>query len=273
MPELPEVETTVRGIRPHLLQHKIKRVVVREKQLRWPIPALTLERVLPKQTILEVSRRAKYILIKTTAGTLVIHLGMSGTLRLCDRATPLKKHDHFDCQLSEEKVLRYNDPRRFGAILWAGHDLSSLTILNHLGPEPLSKAFDADYLLARAAKRSVAIKPFIMDAKIVVGVGNIYASESLFLAKIHPLLSANQLSPSQAKTLCMAITKVLKAAIKKGGTTLKDFYGSDGKPGYFRHQLAVYDREGLDCIDCKTPIEHLQLGQRSTYFCPACQIL
>ncbi|MGE3319085.1 MAG: bifunctional DNA-formamidopyrimidine glycosylase/DNA-(apurinic or apyrimidinic site) lyase [Candidatus Berkiella sp.] len=273
MPELPEVETTVRGIRPHLLQHKIKGVVVRQKQLRWPIPSLTLERVLPQQTILEVSRRAKYILIETTAGTLVIHLGMSGTLRLCDAKTPLKKHDHFDCQLQAQKVLRYNDPRRFGAILWAGHDLSSLDVLNHLGPEPLSKAFNAHYLLAIAAKRSVSIKQFIMDAKIVVGVGNIYASESLFLAKIHPLMKASHLTPSQAEALCLAIRTVLKAAIKKGGTTLKDFYNSEGKPGYFRHQLTVYDRDGLDCIDCKTPIEHIQLGQRATYYCPQCQIL
>lgn len=273
MPELPEVETTVRGIRPHLLNHQIEGVVIRQKQLRWPIPALTLKRLLPQQTILEVSRRAKYILIKTTAGTLVIHLGMTGTLRLCDSTVPLKKHDHFDCQLTAGMVLRYNDPRRFGAILWAGHDLASLAILNHLGPEPLSKDFDAAYLLKRTAKRLIPIKQLIMDAKVVVGVGNIYASESLFLAKIHPLLRAEKLTASQAKALCASITQVLNAAIKKGGTTLKDFYGSDGKPGYFRHQLAVYDRAGLECIDCKTPIEHLQLGQRSTYFCPVCQIL
>jgi formamidopyrimidine-DNA glycosylase len=273
MPELPEVETTVRGIKPHLLRQSIQRVVVRHKQLRWPIPALTLQRILPNQTITNISRRAKYILIETTAGTLVIHLGMSGTLRLVAEATPLKKHDHFDCQMSDGVILRYNDPRRFGAILWAGKDLASLAVLKQLGPEPLSKAFHANYLLERAAMRRIPIKQFIMDGKIVVGVGNIYASESLFLAKIHPVMNSNKLTLIQAKALYKAITQVLKAAIKKGGTTLKDFYQSDGKPGYFSHQLTVYDRAGLDCHQCQTPIEHLTLGQRSTYFCPACQIL
>ena len=273
MPELPEVETTVRGIKPHLLQQTIQRVVVRQKQLRWPIPALTLQRLLPSQTITNISRRAKYILIETTAGTLVIHLGMSGTLRLVNEETPLKKHDHFDCLMNDGLILRYNDPRRFGAILWAGKDSSSLAVLAQLGPEPLSKAFHAQYLLERAAKRRIPIKQFIMDGKIVVGVGNIYASESLFLAHIHPLMNSDKLTLLQAKALCHAITTVLKAAIKKGGTTLKDFYQSDGKPGYFRHQLTVYDRAGLDCTQCKTPIEHIILGQRSTYFCPACQVL
>lgn len=273
MPELPEVETTVRGIKPHLLQQTIQRVVVRQKQLRWPIPALTLQRILPAQTITNISRRAKYILIETTAGTLVIHLGMSGTLRLVEESAPLKKHDHFDCEVGDGSILRYNDPRRFGAILWAGKDLASLAVLKELGPEPLSKAFHAQYLLTRAGKRRIPIKQFIMDGKVVVGVGNIYASESLFLAKIHPMMNADKLTLLQAKALCQAITQVLKAAIKKGGTTLKDFYQSDGKPGYFRHQLTVYDRAGLDCSQCKTPIEHITLGQRSTYYCPTCQIL
>ncbi len=271
MPELPEVETTVRGIRPHLVKQTIQNVIVRNKQLRWPIPTLTLQRILPTQTILSVMRRAKYILIETSAGILVIHLGMSGTLRLVPKSTRPQKHDHFDCLLEDGLILRYNDPRRFGAILWAGPQLNSLAILKQLGPEPLSPDFHADYLLARAAKRSVAIKQLIMDAKIVVGVGNIYASESLFLANIHPLLRAKDLSAKQAKALCIVIRKVLQAAIKKGGTTLKDFYQSDGKPGYFRNELKVYDREGLDCTLCQTPINSIMLGQRSTYFCPSCQ--
>lgn len=273
MPELPEVETTVRGIRSHLLQKKIKGIIIRQKQLRWPIPHLTLQRLLPTQTIIDVTRRAKYILIETSNGTLVIHLGMSGTLRITDEHAPLKKHDHFDCLLDDGLILRYNDPRRFGAILWAGKDLNSLEVLNHLGPEPLGKAFNANYLLLKAKKRSVPIKQFIMDPKVVVGVGNIYASESLFLANIHPQLSAEQLTSVMAGALCNAIRKVLRAAIKQGGTTLKDFYQSDGKPGYFRHQLTVYDREGLDCIHCHTAIQCIRQGQRSTYFCPTCQKL
>lgn len=271
MPELPEVETTVRGIRPHLVEKTIKNVLIRNKQLRWPVPSLTLQRILPTQNILSAKRRAKYILIETSAGILVIHLGMSGTLRMVSTDTRPQKHDHFDCVLDSGMILRYNDPRRFGAILWAGYQLDSLAVLKQLGPEPLSGDFHADYLLSRAAKRSVSIKQLIMDAKIVVGVGNIYASESLFLANIHPLLCAKDLTPKQAKALCAAIQKVLKAAIKKGGTTLKDFYQSDGKPGYFRHELKVYDREGLACSICRTPIASIVLGQRSTYFCPSCQ--
>ncbi|MBN9287696.1 MAG: DNA-formamidopyrimidine glycosylase [Gammaproteobacteria bacterium 39-13] len=272
MPELPEVETTCRGISPHLVNQTITQVIFRHKQLRWPIPIKALKDHLIDATITEVSRRAKYILIQVPTGTVVIHLGMSGTLRIVSATTPLRAHDHFDCILSSNKILRLNDPRRFGALLWLPNH-HTLAQLENLGPEPLSTEFTATYLYQSAQKHRSPIKTFIMNQKVVVGVGNIYASESLFMAKIHPEYPANALSLTQYQDLHKAIQKVLGKAIKKGGTTLKDFCQSDGKPGYFSQELKVYDRQEEPCLSCQSPIHAIRLGQRSTYFCPRCQPL
>lgn len=270
MPELPEVETTCRGIAPHLLQQTIQDIIVREPRLRWPVAVSTLKKQLISQPILSITRRAKYIYIQVPTGYLLIHLGMSGTVRIVPKDTAVRKHDHFDCILNNGKMLRFNDPRRFGCLLWA-KDPEQLPMISHLGPEPFDNTFNATYLLQKAATRKIAIKSFIMDSKIVVGVGNIYASESLFLAKINPFMSSCQLSAPQATLLCKAIKKTLKKAIQHGGTTLKDFCQSDGKPGYFRNELKVYGREHEACVTCHQPISAALIGQRMSYFCKQCQ--
>lgn len=270
MPELPEVETTRRGIAPHVTAHTIKQIVVRHHQLRWPVPA-ELPKEAKGQRIEACERRGKYLLLRTPRGTLIIHLGMSGSLRLVDAAQPPAKHDHVDIVLDSGQALRLTDPRRFGAVLWTKEDPLGHELLCDLGPEPLSDAFDGDYLYQRSRGRSVAIKQFIMDSKVVVGVGNIYASESLFLARIHPTRKAGSLSKARATALTQAIREVLAAAIQQGGTTLRDFVGGDGKPGYFAQQLNVYGRTGEPCPVCGTAIKQLQQGQRSTYYCPQCQ--
>ncbi|MFI4937066.1 MAG: bifunctional DNA-formamidopyrimidine glycosylase/DNA-(apurinic or apyrimidinic site) lyase [Candidatus Berkiellales bacterium] len=271
MPELPEVETVCRGIAPHLLNHRIHQVVIRETRLRWKVSSKKLHQHLTGQPIISIQRRAKYILIQVPNGFLVIHLGMSGTLRILPQATPIAKHDHFDCVMTNGKVLRFNDPRRFGSLLW-GETLEDITPLQKLGPEPLGTAFNGRYLFQQAQRHRCAIKNFIMNNHIVVGVGNIYASESLFAAKIHPLTPAHQLTLPMAKRLCLAIQKVLTAAIAQGGTTLKDFCQSDGNPGYFSLDLKVYDRKNEPCLTCKSLIQTVRIGQRMSYFCPFCQI-
>ena len=269
MPELPEVETTRRGIEKHLLGKTVTDVVVRQRQLRWPIPK-TLARHIKGQKINSVTRRAKYLLIHFDCGTLMIHLGMSGSLRVLAKDTPAEKHDHFDLVLSSGKCLRLRDPRRFGSILWTDnwqqHDL-----IKELGPEPLGNDFNADYLYARSRKRKVAVKNFIMNSHIVVGVGNIYASEALFRAGVRPTRLAGKITRAEAGKLVEVIKAVLKEAIKQGGTTLRDFTASDGKPGYFKQQLAVYGREGEPCLHCKTIIKQITIGQRASYYCPKCQ--
>ena len=270
MPELPEVETVCRGIIPHLTGHTITKIIVRESRLRWPIPAPLLQKQLLSQNIISVARRAKYIFIRAPNGYLIIHLGMSGTLQIATAATPLKKHDHFDCVLSNGKILRFNDPRRFGCILWATNP-DDLAIIASLGPEPFSKIFSAKYLLQQAQKRKISIKAFIMNNQVVVGVGNIYASESLFLARINPLMPAQELTLPQASQLCKAIKSTLTQAIKLGGTSLKDFRHSDGKLGYFKNELQVYDRRGEKCYRCNVIIQAKKIGQRMTYFCSYCQ--
>ena len=270
MPELPEVETTRRGIAPHLLNKKITQVIVRNRQLRWPVPA-RLSSILQGQTVRAVSRRGKYLLIEVASGTLLVHLGMSGSLRVLPCTTPVEKHDHLDIVFNHEQCLRLRDPRRFGAVLWTRDDPLQHHLLKQLGPEPLSKAFSASYLFAKAARRKVSIKQFIMDSKVVVGVGNIYASEALFLAGIHPKRQAGRISLERFENLVKAIKKVLQAAIKQGGTTLRDFTASDGKPGYFKQQLNVYARGGEACLVCGKPIKQIVLGQRSTYYCSQCQ--
>lgn len=270
MPELPEVETVRRGIAPHIRNQTINQVIVRRLQLRWPIPP-NLNKTLQQQAILDVSRQAKYLLLHFDNGTLIIHLGMSGRLYLCPPCQPVQKHDHVDIILDNGHCLRFTDPRRFGAILWTNTEPCSHKLLKNLGPEPLSKFFSGKILHQRAQGRTTPIKNFIMDSRIVAGVGNIYAAESLFAAGIHPLRKAGEIPKSACDRLAQAIKKTLKNAIKQGGTTLKDFVNADGKPGYFQQELQVYGRSQHLCLICKTTLEEIRLNQRSTVFCPRCQ--
>lgn len=270
MPELPEVETTRRGIAPALLGRSVASVVVRERRLRWPVPT-TLGRKLTGQVIDTVERRAKYLLLGTRGGTLLAHLGMTGSLRVLDPATPLLTHDHADILLDSGRCLRFNDPRRFGCLLWITGDPARHRLLNGLGPEPLADGFDGAHLWQRARGRRVAVKSFIMDASVVVGVGNIYASEALFRAGIAPTTPVGRVSRERMAALAAAIRAVLGEAIEVGGTTLRDYVNADGLPGYFRQKLFVYERHDQPCRRCRTPIRHRVLGQRSTYHCPSCQ--
>ena len=268
MPELPEVETTKNGIEPHIVGKAIAKVNIYHKQLRWPISNKIKK--LQGEISSGISRRAKYMLWHFDSGSVVMHLGMSGTMRVVDSATPLKKHDHFEVIFDNGKALRFNDPRRFGAILWQAND-EELTILASLGPEPLSEAFNGDYLHQSLAKRKGAIKNAIMDNKVVVGVGNIYAAESLFLSGIHPKRAANKVSLQRCHALVSHIKQVLSKAIAQGGTTLKDFTQADGSPGYFAQQLHVYGREDEPCLTCQATIKRQVIGQRSSFYCPKCQ--
>ena len=272
MPELPEVETTRKGIKPYLENTTITAVIIRHFSLRWPIEK-ELPEILTSRIIHRVSRRAKYLLIEFKNGTLMIHLGMSGNLRILDKLEQRKpgKHDHLDIELSNGHILRYNDPRRFGSVLWTTEPISQHRLIAHLGPEPLLKEFNAEYLQQQAQSKRCSIKTFIMNGKVVVGVGNIYANESLFLANIHPRTIAQSLSLIQYIELTKQIKKILRRAIKSGGTTLKDFTNSDGKPGYFAQHLSVYGRKGESCFICKSKIQHYKESQRATYYCPMCQ--
>lgn len=270
MPELPEVETTRNGIAPYIENQQIQEIIIRDSRLRWPITD-QLEDRLRGQTILSVTRRAKYLLLNTATGTLLIHLGMSGRLRILTSYQPAEKHDHVDMVFANNITLRFTDPRRFGAVLWTNESPQQHPLLHHLGPEPLDQAFDADYLFQRSRKRQVSIKTFIMNAEIVVGVGNIYASESLFLASIHPQLVAAKLTKTQSLKLVDAIKLTLQKAIAAGGTTLRDFRDSEGKPGYFAQELWVYARQNQACKQCGHPVELIRQSQRATYFCPQCQ--
>ncbi|CAK9886949.1 MAG: Formamidopyrimidine-DNA glycosylase [Candidatus Erwinia impunctatus] len=268
MPELPEVETSRRGIEPYLVGASIFEIIVRNGRLRWPVSEALYQ--LRNQPVRRVMRRAKYLLLDLPDGWIIIHLGMSGSLRVLPDTLPAAKHDHIDVVMSNGKVLRYTDPRRFGAWLWCD-DLTTSSVLAHLGPEPLEEDFSADYLLERSANKRTAIKPWLMDNKLVVGVGNIYASESLFSAGIHPDRPAQTLTRQEAERLVMTIKAVLARSIAQGGTTLRDFLQSDGKPGYFAQQLQVYGRAGEACRACGTLIESKKQGQRSTFFCSHCQ--
>lgn len=270
MPELPEVETTRKGILPHLLNHRIQGVTVRNRQLRWPVPR-QLEKQFQGQTITAVERRAKYLLIRTANGTLILHLGMSGSLRILPEGTSPQVHDHLDIVLDNGMLLRLRDPRRFGAALWTRADPLSHPRLQGLGPEPLGNDFNVDYLAEKCRGRKQSIKQLIMDSHIVVGVGNIYASEALFLAGIHPACAAGKISHARLAKLVEAVRDVLAQAIREGGTTLRDFQQSDGTPGYFKQSLNVYGRAGEACNRCGRMIKQVKQGQRSTYYCPGCQ--
>ena len=274
MPELPEVETTLRGIRPHLEGRRIERLVVREPRLRLPIPPELPPR-LAGLPIEGLQRRAKYLLIRVGGGTLILHLGMSGSLRVVSVEAPLKRHDHLDLVLSDGRALRYHDPRRFGLLVWTP-DSPDLAMTHHpllrdLGPEPLEDGFDGSHLHRLSRGRRVAVKSFIMDGGVVVGVGNIYASESLFLAGIHPARPCHRIALPRYQRLAETIRIVLDASIVQGGTTLRDYVKEDGNPGYFARSLRVYGRTGEPCPACGAPLREQRIGQRSSFYCPRCQ--
>lgn len=268
MPELPEVEVSRMGVSRHLEGKVISDVVIRTPKLRWDIPQPQLKNLVG-QTIERVSRRAKYLILETACGDIIIHLGMSGSLRVIDKDAALKKHDHVDITVGGQ-VLRLNDPRRFGAVLFSLPNQEH-SVFSKLGPEPLTDAFNSEHLIVMCAKRKAAIKQVIMDNPVVVGVGNIYANESLFLTGIHPQTPANQVSKPKLIALTAMIKDVLAAAIKQGGTTLKDFSQTDGKPGYFAQSLYVYGRGGEQCLKCDSTLQEVKLGQRASVFCPQCQ--
>lgn len=270
MPELPEVETTRRGLMPHVVGRQVEQVIIRQHQLRWPIsPALS--EALPGQTISAIQRRAKYLLLDAGSGYVCIHLGMSGRLRIVPAKTPPTAHDHIDIVLNDGQAIRFNDTRRFGSIFWLTGDVFSFPLLASLGPEPLDDSFDGAWLYENSRQRRVAVKNFIMDSHTVVGVGNIYASESLFAAGIHPKRAAGRISAQRYAELAAAIKQTLHKAIAAGGTTLRDYIGVDGTSGYFQLALAVYDKAGQPCPRDGESIRRVIIGQRSTFYCPRCQ--
>ncbi len=268
MPELPEVETTCRGIAPHIVGRCVREVIVREPRLRWPVPG-KLNQLMPGAHFLSVSRRAKYLLLETERGIVMVHLGMSGSLRIMPADTPPLFHDHIDVILDDGRCLRYHDPRRFGSFHWL--EAPQHPLLDHLGPEPLSEIFGGAYLYERSRGRRIPVKQFIMDGKVVVGVGNIYANEALFMAGIHPARAAGRVAKARYEHLAIAIKQVLGDAIEQGGTTLRDFVGGDGSPGYFAQQLRVYGRRGQPCRHCLTALKEIRQGGRTTVMCPQCQ--
>jgi formamidopyrimidine-DNA glycosylase len=270
MPELPEVETSRRGIEPYLVGETIAQIHLHHQHLRWPIPQNIPEHF-KDQIIRAVLRRGKYLLLITDVGSLILHLGMSGSLRIVSPTLPLKKHDHVELICANGFSLRFNDPRRFGCLLYTVEDPLQHTLLKTLGVEPLSTAFNTDYLFKKTRNKHVAIKQLIMNSKIVVGVGNIYANEALFKAGISPLTAAGQLTRAACQQLTRAIKTILNKAITVGGTTLKNFNQADGKPGYFKQKLQVYGRANQPCLQCEKPLTLIQLGGRQTVYCVDCQ--
>lgn len=270
MPELPEVETTRRGLALHIVGQHIARVIVRDRRLRWPVPA-GLERRLSGQLINAISRRGKYLLIDCTDGSLLLHLGMSGHLCVVARGTPAGKHDHVDIVLANDAAIRFTDPRRFGAMLWAGAAPETHALLAGLGPEPLETDFTGEWLFQATRGGRVAIKLWLMDARRVVGIGNIYANEALFPAGIRPTRAAGRVTRNSCGRLVVAIQDTLQRAIQAGGSTLRDFVGAGGQPGYFQQEYCVYGRAGEPCCVCGTPIRLIRQSGRASYFCPTCQ--
>jgi formamidopyrimidine-DNA glycosylase len=268
MPELPEIEVTRRGIAPQLAGRVISGVTVRQPRLRWPVPNEVHR--LAGRRVAAVGRRGKYLLLDCGNGHLIVHLGMSGSLRVLPHGTPAQKHDHFDLLLGD-RMLRLRDPRRFGAVLWTSADIAQHPLLAHLGVEPLSRALDPGRLHKLTRAHRAPIKQFLMDGRRIVGVGNIYANESLFRARIDPRMPANRISLEKCRRLAPAIKETLRAAIRAGGSSLRDFVGADGNAGYFQQRYWVYGRAGEKCRRCGTPIRKITQGQRSTYFCPTCQ--
>ena len=274
MPELPEVETTRLGLIPHVKGQRVRALVVREKRLRWPIPD-SLPQSLAGLTVHNITRRGKYLLFECRnqrkGGFLLIHLGMSGTLRVFDHPKAPGKHDHVDIVLENGSRIRFTDPRRFGAMLWIDGAIDSHPLLEKLGVEPLSDTFNGDCLFNASRGKNVAIKQFLMDSHVVTGIGNIYASEALFHAGIHPKRAAGKVSRNRCARLAQSIQDTLKRALKAGGSSIRDYVGSNGRSGCFQLEYLTYDREGQPCRQCATPIRCLRLAQRSTFYCPRCQ--
>ncbi len=270
MPELPEVETTLRGLAPHLTGQSVADVLIRNHRLRWPIPS-DLPQLLRGQTVRDLQRRAKYLLIRFDHGTLILHLGMSGSLRILTAPTAADRHEHFDLLLADGKTMRLRDPRRFGAVLWQRGEIHQHPLLAKLGPEPLLDEFDSEYLYGATRKRSAAIKQLIMDNHVVVGVGNIYANEALFRSGIKPQLAAGKLSRDRCAKLVAEIRATLNEAIGLGGSSLRDYVDSDGKQGYFQQHYWVYGRAKERCRKCGGVIKQIKQGQRSSFYCPTCQ--
>ncbi|SDH67444.1 MULTISPECIES: bifunctional DNA-formamidopyrimidine glycosylase/DNA-(apurinic or apyrimidinic site) lyase [unclassified Nitrosomonas] len=270
MPELPEVEVTRQGLEPYLLNQRVVHVTVRNSRLRWPIPS-NLDETLAGQEIVSIARRAKYLLFICSKGTLIVHLGMSGSLRLVSVPVPAQKHDHFDLELANGVILRFRDPRRFGAILWSTGDVMRHPLLAQLGDEPLCSSFDGKSLYEKTRHRIVSVKQVLMSNQIVVGIGNIYANEALFRAGIHPRTLAGKIGLNRYERLACSIKTVLKAAIGAGGSSLRDFVKCDGNPGYFQQQYWVYGRINQPCRICGSLIEQIKQGQRSSFYCPKCQ--
>ena len=270
VPELPEVETTRRGIAAALVGRRVERLLIRDRRLRWPVPQ-GLEATLLGARVHAVDRRAKYLLLRFDAGTAIVHLGMSGSLRVLAHDSPPRRHDHWDLVLDDGVRIRYHDPRRFGSLQFTPDDPARHPLIAELGPEPLRDEFDVDHLFRATRRRKVAIKVLLMNSRVVVGVGNIYANEALFRAGVHPALEAGRLTRAHAAALVGAVKAVLAEAIRIGGTTLRDYVGTAGELGSFRQELAVYERTGEPCRRCGTPIRRRVLGQRATYWCPNCQ--
>ncbi|HWT16944.1 MAG TPA: bifunctional DNA-formamidopyrimidine glycosylase/DNA-(apurinic or apyrimidinic site) lyase [Patescibacteria group bacterium] len=269
MPELPEVETTRRGIAPHVEGRIVTRAVLRRPDLRWPIPR-EIAQVFAGQRVTHTERRAKYLLLHSEPGAAIVHLGMSGSLRVLDADVPVRAHDHVDLVLDDGRLLRFNDPRRFGCLLWQPADTTH-DLLRELGPEPLGDAFDGDYLFALSRGRSAPVKAFLMDQRVVVGVGNIYVAEALFAAGVRPMRAAGKVTRREYALLADAIRRILAHAIERGGTTLRDFLKPDGEPGYFEQELFVYGRDGEPCKHCGTEITARRDAQRSSFYCRVCQ--
>ena len=270
MPELPEVETIRRGIAPHIIGKKITDVIIRDRRLRRPIPK-GIERKLTGRKLCKLARRAKYLVFYCDRGALILHLGMTGSLRILTGNVPPGKHDHADFVFGRKTRLRFRDPRRFGCILWTEDEPLQHELLRNLGPEPLGRKLTGSYLFAKSRKRTQTIKTFLMDSRIISGVGNIYANEALFTAGIHPGKKAGRLARAQCTKLATAIKNVLTRAIAKGGTTLRDYVNGKGEPGYFRMELKVYNRKGQPCYRCGSLIKSQRHGQRSSFYCPRCQ--
>ncbi|MBT5222514.1 MAG: bifunctional DNA-formamidopyrimidine glycosylase/DNA-(apurinic or apyrimidinic site) lyase [Gammaproteobacteria bacterium] len=270
MPELPEVETTLRGISPHIKNQTVHQVIIRQPKLRWLIPA-ELPQLIEQQTLLNLSRRAKYLLLHFANGTLLIHLGMSGSLRVITDNTPAAKHDHFDIVFAHNKRIRLTDPRRFGAVLWLGKNPESHSLISKLGPEPLSSEITANHLYQKSRAKKVSIKQFLMDQSVITGVGNIYCTEALHTAGISPIRAAGNISLKRYQKLLVTTQKILTLAIEQGGTTLRDFVGGDGKPGYFKQELSAYGRAGLPCKNCQRTLVEIKQAQRTTVYCTRCQ--
>ncbi len=270
MPELPEVETTLKGIEPHIVNKRIQKVLIRQTKLRWEVPSIEIKKNLVDKSFSHISRRAKYLILKCNSGALIIHLGMSGSLKVLPKPEEPRKHDHIDIVFHDNSLLRFTDPRKFGSFLWT-KKIEDFSLLKNLGPEPLGNEFSAEYLFSYSRKRKVPVKNFIMNSHVIAGIGNIYACESLFQAGIKPQKAAGRISLKKYEDLVSAIKEILQESIVLGGTSLKDFVKADSEPGFYKPKLSVYGREGKQCKKCRNILKNIKIGQRSSIYCSACQ--